>query len=184
MKVHDTDDDTTDNYPPWVTKIPDKEDDISVDGNCIDGSNCNGDDKSVDPDAYSKRTSSGTSLSPGLSSTFRGRAMVYYMLPTFMIWLGRNVIGTRAQATYSTSSSHGMSWKNSNFQLLLTKSGDINPKTRCNMDLYRDGELYHLSSEINSVISEACWVQTIFMSLKWSDILLLILKTNNLVLSL
>ena len=89
--------------------ISDKEDDISVDGNCIDGSNCNGDDKSVDPDAYSKRTSSGTSLSPGLSSTFRGRAMVYYMLPTFMIWLGRNVIGTRAQATYSTSSSHGIS---------------------------------------------------------------------------
>ena len=109
FKVHDTDDDTTDNYPPWVTKIPEKEDDISVDGNCIDGSNCNGDDKSVDPDAYSKRTSSGTSLSPGLSSTFRGRAMVYYMLPTFMIWLGRNVIGTRAQATYSTSSSHGIS---------------------------------------------------------------------------
>ena len=157
FQVHDTDDDTTDNYPPWVTKIPDKEDDISVDGNCIDGSNCNGDDKSVDPDAYSKRTSSGTSLSPGLSSTFRGRAMVYYMLPTFMIWLGRNVIGTRAQATYSTSSSHGISWKSSNFQFLPTKSGDINSKTRCNMDLYLDGELvihdmidqmdlYHLSS--------------------------------------
>ena len=35
-----------------------------------------------------------------------------------------------------------------------------------------------------SVISEACLVQTIFMSLQWSDILLLILKTNNLVWSL
>jgi hypothetical protein len=91
IKANNPDDDTTDNYPPWVTPPSGEKNDngISVmDGNDIDGTMEDGDNKSRDPDVSSKRTSSGERLSPGLSTSFKGRAIIYYMFPAFIVWLG------------------------------------------------------------------------------------------------
>ena len=91
-KVNDSGDDTTDNYPPWVTNNSSGEKNDNgisvVDGNDIDGIIGDGDNKSRDPDVSSKRTSSGGRLSPGISTSFKGRAIIYYMFPAFIVWLG------------------------------------------------------------------------------------------------
>ena len=78
--MNDPDDDTTDNYPSWVTSPSGKKSNngISViDGNDLDGTNGDGDNKSRDPDVSSKRTSSGGRLSPGISTSFKERELSY-----------------------------------------------------------------------------------------------------------
>ena len=76
-------DDYVENWPPWVTKNTADGNGISdIDNNNVGGTS--GDDKSVDSDVSSRRSSS----SGGLSANLKGRAIIYYLVPAFIVWLG------------------------------------------------------------------------------------------------
>ena len=89
------------NYPPWVTTRPKDIESIIdngitvVEGNDLDGSEANLDNKSTDPDVSSRRTSSG-----GRQSFI---VTLYYIIPAFTIWIG-SFVTHRAPSTSSVPS--------------------------------------------------------------------------------
>ena len=99
IQVKEEVDDTTDNYPPWVTKPPPHQpgDIPEIEGNGLDGT-----PGTTDPDVTPSKPASGAQASSGLTSSLKGRAIIYYLLPTFIVWLG-SLITYRTPSVASAS---------------------------------------------------------------------------------
>ena len=80
-------DDYVENWPPWVTKNTADGNGISdIDSNNVGGTT--GEDKSIDSDISSRSSSSSGVKSAGLSTNLKGRAIFYYLVPVFIVWIG------------------------------------------------------------------------------------------------